>query len=85
MQVAHTPRATPIPHDLRRSVTNTLTGSAGNLVKWSDDYVYSMFAVCFKSKFFSQDDKNATLHAWAIFAMNFVQDFATGGEPARLG
>lgn len=57
---------------LRRSVSNTLKGSAGNLVEWYDVYVYSVFASYFESKFFSADDKNATLYVWAIFAVTFL-------------
>lgn len=58
--------------DLRRSVSNTLKGSAGNLVEWYDVYVYSVFAVYFESQFFSKQDKNATLYIWAIFAVTFL-------------
>ncbi|HWS79157.1 MAG TPA: MFS transporter, partial [Thermomonas sp.] len=72
MEVAEPTSATHAPHDLRRSVSNTLKGSAGNLVEWYDVYVYSVFAVYFESKFFSPDDKNATLYVWAIFAMTFL-------------
>jgi MHS family alpha-ketoglutarate permease-like MFS transporter len=57
---------------LRRSVSNTLKGSAGNLVEWYDVYVYSVFAVYFESQFFSKEDKNATMFVWAIFAMTFL-------------
>ena len=57
---------------LRRSVSNTLKGSAGNLVEWYDVYVYSVFAAYFESQFFSADDKNATLYIWAIFAVTFL-------------
>lgn len=57
---------------LRRSVSNTLKGSAGNLVEWYDVYVYSVFAAYFESQFFSPEDKNATLFIWAIFAMTFL-------------
>lgn len=72
--------STPVPTipastasgDLRRSVSNTLKGSAGNLVEWYDVYVYSVFAVYFESQFFSKEDKNATLFVWAIFAMTFL-------------
>lgn len=46
---------------LRRSISNTLKGSAGNLVEWYDVYVYSVFATYFESKFFSPQEKNATL------------------------
>lgn len=63
---------TPPPGALRRSIANTLKGSAGNLVEWFDVYVYSVFAVYFESQFFSADDKNATLYIWAIFAMTFL-------------
>jgi len=58
--------------DLRRSVSNTLKGSAGNLVEWYDVYVYSVFASHFESKFFAPGDKDATLYVWAIFAMTFL-------------
>src|SRR5690606_9779747 len=57
---------------LRRSVSNTLKGSAGNLVEWYDVYVYSVFAAYFESQFFSPEDQNATLFVWAIFAMTFL-------------
>ena len=60
------------PASLRRSVSNTLKGSAGNLVEWYDVYVYSVFAVYFESQFFSADDKNSTLYVWAIFAATFL-------------
>ncbi len=61
-----------VPADLRRSISNTLKGSAGNLVEWYDVYVYSVFAVYFESKFFAPEDKNATLYLWVIFAMTFL-------------
>lgn len=57
---------------LRRSISNTLKGSAGNLVEWYDVYVYSVFATYFESKFFSPQEKNATLYVWAIFAVTFL-------------
>lgn len=57
---------------LRRSISNTLKGSAGNLVEWYDVYVYSVFAGYFESQFFSPEDKHATLFIWAIFAMTFL-------------
>lgn len=60
------------PVSLRRSVSNTLKGSAGNLVEWYDVYVYSVFAVYFESKFFLPGDPNATLYVWAIFAVTFL-------------
>ena len=66
---------TPAAQDrarLRRSIANTLKGSAGNLVEWYDVYVYSVFALYFESQFFSPDDRNATLYIWAIFAMTFL-------------
>ncbi|HVJ38901.1 MAG TPA: MFS transporter [Stenotrophomonas sp.] len=66
------PDATVAPHNLRRSVSNTLKGSAGNLVEWYDVYVYSVFASYFESQFFSKEDKNATLYVWAIFAVTFL-------------
>lgn len=62
----------PPAGSLRRSISNTLKGSAGNLVEWYDVYVYSVFALYFESQFFSPDDKNATLFVWAIFAMTFL-------------
>ncbi|WP_282294983.1 MFS transporter [Stenotrophomonas sp. PS02289] len=57
---------------LKRSISNTLKGSAGNLVEWYDVYVYSVFAVYFESQFFSADDKNSTVYVWAIFAATFL-------------
>ncbi len=60
------------PASLGRSVSNTLKGSAGNLVEWYDVYVYSVFAVYFESKFFTPEDKNATIYIWAIFAVTFL-------------
>ncbi|MCL7714592.1 MFS transporter [Stenotrophomonas mori] len=60
------------PAALRRSIANTLKGSAGNLVEWYDVYVYSVFAVYFESRFFSAEDKNSTLYIWAIFAATFL-------------
>lgn len=67
--VLDAPRA---PTDLRRSVSNTIKGSAGNLVEWYDVYVYSVFAASFEHHFFSADDQNATIYIWAIFALTFL-------------
>ncbi len=64
--------ASDAPGALRRSISNTLKGSAGNLVEWYDVYVYSVFASYFESQFFSKEDKNATLYVWAIFAVTFL-------------
>ena len=72
MPAADTRHADSAPGDLRRSISNTLKGSAGNLVEWYDVYVYSVFATYFEAKFFSADDRNATLYVWAIFAMTFL-------------
>ncbi len=63
---------TKTPTSLRRSVSNTLKGSAGNLVEWYDVYVYSVFASYFESQFFAGGDQNATLYVWAIFAVTFL-------------
>lgn len=63
---------TKTPSTLRRSVSNTLKGSAGNLVEWYDVYVYSVFASYFESQFFAADDQNASLYVWAIFAVTFL-------------
>jgi MFS transporter, MHS family, alpha-ketoglutarate permease len=60
------------PASLRRSISNTLKGSAGNLVEWYDVYVYSVFAVYFESQFFAPEDRNARLYVWGIFAMTFL-------------
>ncbi len=60
------------PTDLKRSVSNTLKGSAGNLVEWYDVYVYSVFAATFEHHFFSPEDQNATIYIWAIFALTFL-------------
>lgn len=60
------------PVSLGRSISNTLKGSAGNLVEWYDVYVYSVFASYFESQFFSSDDKNSTIYVWAIFAVTFL-------------
>lgn len=60
------------PTNLRRSVSNTLKGSSGNLVEWYDVYVYSVFAASFEHHFFSPDDKNADVYIWAIFALTFL-------------
>ena len=60
------------PGSLARSVSNTLKGSAGNLVEWYDVYVYSVFATYLEGKFFRPEDKNATLAVWAIFAVTFL-------------
>ena len=73
-QMISSTRGQPLPATatLRRSVANTLKGSAGNLVEWYDVYVYSVFAAWFESQFFSPDDRNATLYIWAIFAVTFL-------------
>ena len=57
---------------MRRAVSNTLKGSAGNLVEWFDVYVYSVFAVYFEKQFFTPEDSNSQLYVWAIFAATFV-------------
>ncbi|QDQ88638.1 MFS transporter [Alcaligenaceae bacterium SJ-26] len=69
---ASAPAGGTTPGNLRRSISNTLKGSAGNLVEWYDVYVYSVFAIYFESQFFSPEDKNATLYVWGIFAMTFL-------------
>ncbi|WP_199224752.1 MFS transporter [Falsochrobactrum shanghaiense] len=61
-----------VPTDLRRSVSNTIKGSAGNLVEWYDVYVYSVFAASFEHHFFSAEDANADIYIWAIFALTFL-------------
>ncbi|WP_040167088.1 MFS transporter [Microbacterium gorillae] len=60
------------PESLRRSVSNTIKGSAGNLVEWYDVYVYSTFAAAFETKFFAADDSNSQIYIWAIFAVTFL-------------
>ncbi|HST44697.1 MAG TPA: MFS transporter, partial [Luteimonas sp.] len=74
MQPATAAPSAPEPRSpaLGRSVSNTLKGSAGNLVEWYDVYVYSVFASYFEAKFFRPDDRNATLFIWAIFAVTFL-------------
>lgn len=67
-----TAATTQLPANLRRSVSNTLKGSAGNLVEWFDVYVYSVFAVYFESQFFDEHDKNSGVYVWAIFAVTFL-------------
>lgn len=69
---ASAPAGGTTPGNLRRSISNTLKGSAGNLVEWYDVYVYSVFAIYFESQFFAPEDKNATLYVWGIFAMTFL-------------
>lgn len=61
-----------LPTNLKRSISNTIKGSAGNLVEWYDVYVYSVFAASFEHHFFSADDKNAEVYIWAIFALTFL-------------
>ena len=61
-----------MPTNLRRSVSNTIKGSAGNLVEWYDVYVYSVFASSFEHHFFSPEDTNANVYIWAIFALTFL-------------
>jgi len=60
------------PQDLRRSVSNTIKGSAGNLVEWYDVYVYSTFATAFEGQFFDSKDENSQIYIWAIFAVTFL-------------
>ncbi len=64
--------ATNRPTSLGRSVSNTIKGSAGNLVEWYDVYVYSVFATSFEHHFFSPDNQNADVYIWAIFALTFL-------------
>ncbi|WP_255447517.1 MFS transporter [Schumannella sp. 10F1B-5-1] len=63
---------TRTPGSLRRSISNTLKGSAGNLVEWYDVYVYSVFATYFESQFFDGDEQNSGIYIWAIFAVTFL-------------
>lgn len=63
---------TKAPSALRRSISNTLKGSAGNLVEWYDVYVYSVFASYFETQFFADGDDNSSIYVWAIFAVTFV-------------
>lgn len=63
---------TATPTSLRRSVTNTLKGSAGNLVEWYDVYAYSVFASYFESQLFAKDDPSAQVYVWAVFAVTFL-------------
>ncbi|MGP9695707.1 MFS transporter [Brachybacterium sp. AOP25-B2-12] len=67
-----TQATTRAPSSLGRSVSNTLKGSAGNLVEWYDVYVYSVFSTYFESQFFAADDQNSHVYVWAIFAVTFV-------------
>lgn len=60
------------PQSLRRAISNTLRGSAGNLVEWYDVYVYSVFAVYFEKQFFSPEQSNSQIYVWAIFAVTFL-------------
>lgn len=60
------------PQDLRRSVSNTIKGSAGNLVEWYDVYVYSTFATAFEGHFFDSSDQNSQVYVWATFAITFL-------------
>lgn len=60
------------PLTLRRSISNTLKGSAGNLVEWYDVYVYSVFAVYFEKQFFPPEQTDSQLYVWAIFAVTFL-------------
>ncbi|GAA2049265.1 MFS transporter [Leifsonia soli] len=60
------------PQTLRRAISNTLKGSAGNLVEWYDVYVYSVFAVYFEKQFFSPEQSGSQLYVWAIFAVTFL-------------
>lgn len=69
MSVSTTTATAP---SIRRSISNTLKGSAGNLVEWYDVYVYSVFLSFFESQFFSADEQNSTLYIWAIFAVTFL-------------
>ena len=64
--------AAHVPTSLRRSVSNTIKGSAGNLVEWYDVYVYSVFATSFEQHFFSPENANADVYIWAIFALTFL-------------
>lgn len=63
---------TQTPTSLRRSISNTLKGSAGNLVEWYDVYVYTVFSTYFESQFFDKNDQNSHLYVWGIFAITFV-------------
>ena len=60
------------PTSLARSVSNTLKGSAGNLVEWYDVYVYTVFSSYFESQFFDEKDQNSQIYVWAIFAVTFL-------------
>ena len=67
---AHPPDSTRA--ETRRAISNTIRGSAGNLVEWYDVYVYTVFATYFEHQFFDKTDQNSTIYVYAIFAVTFV-------------
>ncbi|WP_025732880.1 MFS transporter [Carnimonas nigrificans] len=70
--ISNTSERPPETRTLRRSVSNTLKGSVGNLIEWYDVYVYSVFAIYFEQHFFAPGEKNSTIYVWAIFAATFL-------------
>jgi MHS family alpha-ketoglutarate permease-like MFS transporter len=61
-----------VPVSTPRAISNTIKGSAGNLVEWYDVYIYTVFAVYFEAQFFDSADKNSTIYVYAIFAVTFL-------------
>lgn len=66
-----TASSTP-PTSLRRSVLNVIKGSAGNMIEWYDVYAYTVFITYFEHHFFSGDEENSTVYAYAVFAITFL-------------
>ncbi|WP_235780082.1 MFS transporter [Sinomonas notoginsengisoli] len=57
----------------RRAITNTLKGSAGNLIEWYDLYVYAAFSAYFATYFFNaKDPVQAQIDAYLTFALTFL-------------
>ncbi|GGC81464.1 hypothetical protein GCM10011512_05180 [Tersicoccus solisilvae] len=57
----------------RRAISNTLKGSAGNLIEWYDLYVYAAFSSYFSTYFFNQSDPaQAQIDAYLTFALTFL-------------
>ncbi|MEH0108502.1 MFS transporter [Tersicoccus sp. MR15.9] len=68
-----TSTAAPTRTGTRRAISNTLKGSAGNLIEWYDLYVYAAFSSYFATYFFNQKDPTqAQIDAYLTFALTFL-------------
>ncbi|GAA1353113.1 MFS transporter [Falsarthrobacter nasiphocae] len=63
----------PTAEETRHAVSNTLKGSAGNLIEWFDLYIYAAFSGYFATAFFDKSDPvQSQIDAYLGFALTFL-------------